>query len=254
MDGAAMDGAAMDGEAPPSSPDVEEVPPPARPPPVVVDLASVPTPPPPTEVETTTLAAAAEEAQLVKKEAMVEATSAWLLADRLTELKNQLQLVRMRRIFIPVRNAEGEGPAYRALDAAGFSFNFCTYTCEMTLRDVDGEEVRDENGYVTLIVDDGFSWGAHWEYPRADDDAWGEKKHWAYRIWEREAWALPTTTTRHNDPAPRVCYDPLPRHDNHAQRTPAPASRRSVTQSLPQTKPSRATVDRILMAARRGGT
>ena len=182
-----MDGAAMDGAAPPSSPDVEEVPPPVRPPPVVVDLASVPTPPRPTEVETTTLAAAAEEAQLVKKEAMVEATSAWHLANRLTELTNQLQLVRMRRIFIPVRNAEGEGPAYRALDAAGFSFNFCTYTCEMTLRDVDGEEVRDENGYVTLM-DDGFSWGAHWEYPRADDDAWGEKKHWAYRTWEREAW------------------------------------------------------------------
>ena len=186
-EGEAMDGAAMDGAAPPSSPDVEEVPPPVRPPPVVVDLASVPTPPRPTEVETTMLAAAAEEAQLVKKEAMVEATSAWLLADRLTELTNQLQLVRMRRIFIPVRNAEGEGPAYRALDAAGFSFNFCTYTCEMTLRDVDGEEVRDENGYVTLM-DDGFSWGAHWEYPRAHDDAWGEKKHWAYRTWEREAW------------------------------------------------------------------
>ena len=149
----------------------------------------------------------------------------------------------MRRILIiPVRNAEGEGPAYITFDAAGFSFNFCTYMCEMTLRDKDGEEVRDENGYVTLM-DDGFSWGAHWEYPRADDDVWGEKKHWAYRTWEREAWALPTTTTRHNDPAPRVCYDPLPRHDNHAQRTPAPASRRSVTQSLPQTKPSRATVD-----------
>jgi cytochrome P450 len=73
------------------------------------------------------------------------------------------------------------------LDAAGFSFNFCTYTCEMTLRDEDGEEVRDENGYVTLM-DDGFSWGAHWEYPRAGDDVWGEKKHWAYRTWERDAW------------------------------------------------------------------
>ena len=66
----------------------------------------------------------------------------------------------MRRILIiPVRNAEGEGPAYITFDAAGFSFNFCTYMCEMTLRDKDGEEVRDENGYVTLM-DDGFSWGA----------------------------------------------------------------------------------------------
>jgi hypothetical protein len=57
----------------------------------------------------------------------------------------------------------------------------------MTLRDEDGEEVRDENGYVTLM-DDGFSWGAHWEYPRAGDDVWGEKKNWAYRTWERDAW------------------------------------------------------------------
>ena len=185
--GVCEEGEAMDA-APPSSPDVEEVPPPARPTPVVVDLASVPTPPRPTEVQTTALAAAAEEEQLVKKEAVVEAASAWLLADRLAEIKNQLQLVRMRRIFIPVRNAQGEGPAYRALDAAGFSFNFCTYTCEMTLRDEDGEEVRDENGYVTLM-DDGFSWGAHWEYPRAGDDVWGEKKNCrAYRTWERDAW------------------------------------------------------------------
>jgi len=185
--GVCEEGEAMDA-APPSSPDVEEVPPPARPTPVVVDLASVPTPPRPTEVQTTALAAAAEEEQLVKKEAVVEAASAWLLADRLAEIQNQLQLVRMRRIFIPVRNAQGEGPAYRALDAAGFSFNFCTYTCEMTLRDEDGEEVRDENGYVTLM-DDGFSWGAHWEYPRAGDDVWGEKKNCrAYRTWERDAW------------------------------------------------------------------
>ena len=119
--------------------------------------------------------------------------------------------------------------------------------CEMTLRDKDGEEVRDENGYVTLM-DDGFSWGAAalTGSTRAlmttpgvrrstGRTASGSARRGRYR----------PRRTRHNDPAPRVCYDPLDRATTIMHNgAPAPASRRIPVGALHRASLKRSQVER----------